>query len=109
MLTALSYETERVVTAKVPTHHSFGGEHAPVLQHYEPAGQYAHATGDEADCLPKTSDALLSNCFFQSVIWLACTSNFLTGSANVRSPWSAARDALALNSGERVPFFRLIK
>ncbi|WP_078121034.1 type VI secretion system Vgr family protein [Thiosocius teredinicola] len=51
VMTVLSYDykAKRAVTAQVPTHHSFGGEHAPVLEHYEPAGQYAHATRGEAD------------------------------------------------------------
>ena len=55
-----------------------------------------------ADC-----GLLFSNCFFQSAIWLACTSNFLTSSAIVKSPWIAARATLALNSGEWFRLFRL--
>ena len=58
--------------------------------------------------LPKASGTLPGNCFFQSVIWLAYTSNFLTNSAMVRSPWITARATLTLNSGEQVRLFRFI-
>jgi hypothetical protein len=50
----------------------------------------------------KTSAARLSNWFFQSVIWLGCTSCCCASSASVLSPRTAASATLALNAAECV-------
>ena len=48
--TALSYDykRKRAVAASVPAHKAPGGEHAPVLEHYDFAGQYAWGDEDQA-------------------------------------------------------------
>jgi type VI secretion system secreted protein VgrG len=42
------YKAKRAVAAHVPTHHRYGGKHAPQLESYDYAGLYAHADVSEA-------------------------------------------------------------
>jgi hypothetical protein len=51
------------------------------------------------DTALKTPAALADNCFFQSMIWLGCSSNCWHSSAKVLSSLCAAKVTLALNSG----------
>ncbi len=51
---------------------------------------------------PNTSAALAISWFFQSVIWLGCTSCCCASSASVLSPRTAASATLALNAAECV-------
>jgi type VI secretion system secreted protein VgrG len=43
------YKAKQSIAASVLTHHQYGGEHAPVLESYDPTGIYSYANSAEAN------------------------------------------------------------
>jgi hypothetical protein len=79
-----------------PAKKSFSNASCPILA----CSSFKSTVGGDTDSAPNTLAARSSNWFFQSTIWLACTSCTLANSASVFSPLMASTATLALNSGE---------
>ncbi|MEQ6340989.1 MAG: type VI secretion system tip protein VgrG [Gammaproteobacteria bacterium] len=47
-LSSTDYKSKRAVTASAPTHHDYGGKHAPALESYDTPGAYAWTSAAEA-------------------------------------------------------------
>src|SRR5258705_3886484 len=79
-----------------PDKKSFSNASCPILA----CSSFRSTAGCGADSAPNTLAARSSNWFFQSLIWLGCTSCSFASSASVFSPLLASTATLALNSGE---------
>src|SRR5450755_3711252 len=79
-----------------PAKKSFSKASCPIFA----CSSFRSIVGATADSAPNTLAARSSNWFFQSTIWLACTSCNLASSASVFSPLMASTATLALKSGE---------
>src|SRR5580765_3191971 len=79
-----------------PDKKSFSRASWPILA----CSSFRSTGGGDDDSAPNTLAARSSNWFFQSLIWLGCTSCNLANSARVFSPRTASRATLALKIDE---------
>src|ERR1700752_4271315 len=79
-----------------PAKKSFSNASCPIFA----CNSFKSIAGADTDSAPNTLAARSSNWFFQSTIWLGCTSCNLASSARVFSPLMASTATLALKSGE---------